>query len=150
MKEKIKEFERALDGESINLESGEDAEFIIRKTYLSKTDPCYCGSGKKVIDCCIPDEKFNEITIQELRKQSIDYELVFVEGYYETKSFEYLNGIENNISEGRGMFSLLNMTSTKTKERSYDKLRDDLTEKQQESLEEIYGDELESNEINRS
>lgn len=69
MKEKINEFERALDGESINLESSEDAEFIIRKSYLSKTDPCYCGSGKKVIDCCIPDEKFNEITIQELRKQ---------------------------------------------------------------------------------
>jgi hypothetical protein len=69
MKEKIKEFERALDGESINLETDEDAEFIIRKSYLSKTDPCICGSGKKVIDCCIPDEKFNEIILQELRKQ---------------------------------------------------------------------------------
>jgi hypothetical protein len=69
MKEKMKEFERALDGESINLESGEDAEFIIKKSWLSKTDPCFCGSGKKVIDCCIPETEFNEIGLQELRKQ---------------------------------------------------------------------------------
>lgn len=69
MKEKMNEFERALDGESINIESGEDAEFVIKKSYLSKADPCYCGSGKKVIDCCIPDEKFNKIIIHELRKQ---------------------------------------------------------------------------------
>lgn len=69
MKEKMKEFERALDGESINLESGEDAEFVIKKSWLSSTDPCYCGSGKKVIDCCIPEKKFKEIAIRELRKQ---------------------------------------------------------------------------------
>ncbi|MBU0697394.1 MAG: SEC-C domain-containing protein [Bacteroidetes bacterium] len=69
MKEKMKEFERALDGESINLESGEDAEFVIKKSWLSKTDPCFCGSGKKVIDCCIPEPKFNELGLQELRKQ---------------------------------------------------------------------------------
>lgn len=69
MKEKMQEFERALDGESINLESGENAEFVIKKSWLSKTDPCYCGSGKHVIDCCIPEEKFNEIVIQEWKKQ---------------------------------------------------------------------------------
>jgi hypothetical protein len=69
MKEKMKEFERALDGESINLESGEDAEFVIKKSWLSKTDPCFCGSGRKVVDCCIPNERFNEIAIKELRKQ---------------------------------------------------------------------------------
>lgn len=69
MKEKMKEFERALDGDSINIESGEDAEFVIKKSTLSKTDPCFCGSGKKVIDCCIPDERFNEIALKELRKQ---------------------------------------------------------------------------------
>jgi hypothetical protein len=69
MKEKMKEFERALDGESINLESGEDAEFVIKKSWLSKTDPCFCGSGKKVVDCCIPNDRFNEIAIKELRKQ---------------------------------------------------------------------------------
>lgn len=69
MKEKMKEFERALDGESINLESGEDAEFVIKKSWLSKTDPCFCGSGKKVIDCCIPETEFNEIGMQELKKQ---------------------------------------------------------------------------------
>lgn len=69
MKEKMKEFERALDGESINLESGEGAEFVIKESWLNGTDPCYCGSGKKVIDCCIPEEKFKEIAIQGLRKQ---------------------------------------------------------------------------------
>jgi hypothetical protein len=72
MKEKIQEFERALGGESIKLESGEDAEFVIKQSWLSATDPCYCGSGKKVIDCCIPEEKFRDIAIQESRKKLID------------------------------------------------------------------------------
>lgn len=30
MKEKMQEFERALEGDSINLESGDDAEFIVK------------------------------------------------------------------------------------------------------------------------
>jgi hypothetical protein len=71
MKEKMKEFERALDGESINLESGEDTEFVIKKSWLSKTDPCFCGSGKKVIDCCIPEEKFNSLALREHIKSEI-------------------------------------------------------------------------------
>jgi hypothetical protein len=71
MKEKMKEFERALDGDSINLESSEDAEFVIKKSLLSKTDPCFCGSGKKVIDCCIPEEKFNSLALREHIKSEI-------------------------------------------------------------------------------
>ncbi|HEY0669530.1 MAG TPA: SEC-C domain-containing protein [Sphingobacteriaceae bacterium] len=71
MKQKMKEFERALDGESINLESGEDAEFVIKKSLLSKTDPCFCGSGKKVIDCCIPEEKFNSLALRRHIKNEI-------------------------------------------------------------------------------
>lgn len=71
MKEKMKEFERALDGESINLESGEDAEFVIKKSWLSKTDPCFCGSGKKVIDCCIPEEEFNSQALRQHIKSEI-------------------------------------------------------------------------------
>jgi glycosyltransferase involved in cell wall biosynthesis len=35
--------------------------------------------------------------LSNLRRQSIDYELVFVEGYIENKNFDYLDGIENNI-----------------------------------------------------
>ncbi|AZA88691.1 SEC-C domain-containing protein [Chryseobacterium shandongense] len=69
MKEKMQEFERALEGDSINLESGDDAEFIVKKSWLSKSDPCFCGSGKKVIDCCISNEKFNEIALEEIRKK---------------------------------------------------------------------------------
>jgi len=71
MKQKMKEFERALDGESINLESSEDAEFVIKKSWLSKSDPCFCDSGKKVIDCCIPEDKFNSLALRELIKSEI-------------------------------------------------------------------------------
>lgn len=71
MKEKMKEFERALDGESINLESAEDAEFVIKKSLLSKTDPCFCGSGKKVYDCCIPEKQFNSLALREHIKSEI-------------------------------------------------------------------------------
>lgn len=70
-KEKMKEFERALDGESINLESGEDADFVIKKSWLSRTDPCFCGSGKKVFDCCIPEEEFNSQALRQHIKSVI-------------------------------------------------------------------------------
>jgi hypothetical protein len=71
MKEKMKEFERALDGDSINLELGEDPEFIIKESWLSSTDPCYCGSGKKVIDCCIPQGEFSSLSLREHIKSEI-------------------------------------------------------------------------------
>lgn len=67
MKEKMREFEKALDGDNIKLESSDDAEFILKKSLLSKTDPCYCGSGKKICECCIPDEKFKEIALKQIR-----------------------------------------------------------------------------------
>lgn len=69
IKKKMQEFERALDGESINLESGEHADFIIKKSWLSKTDPCFCGSGKKLVDCCFSEEEFDKVALQELREQ---------------------------------------------------------------------------------
>jgi hypothetical protein len=71
MKVKVKEFSRALDGENINLESGDDAEFVIKRSWLSKTDPCFCGSGKKVIDCCIPEKEFNSLALREHIKSEI-------------------------------------------------------------------------------
>ncbi|MEZ0181919.1 SEC-C domain-containing protein [Flavobacterium oncorhynchi] len=67
MKGKMQEFEKALDGDNIKLESSDDAEFILKESLLSKTDPCYCGSGKKVNECCIPDEKFKEIALKQIR-----------------------------------------------------------------------------------
>ncbi|KQS88788.1 hypothetical protein ASG21_16750 [Chryseobacterium sp. Leaf394] len=69
MKEKMREFEKALDGDNIELESSDDAEFILKKSWLSKTDPCYCGSGKKLNECCIPDDKFKEIAIKQIKDQ---------------------------------------------------------------------------------
>lgn len=60
MKSKMNEFERAMKGEKVEMYEGEEPEFIIKESYLSADDPCYCGSGKKVIDCCIPLEKFKE------------------------------------------------------------------------------------------
>ena len=47
----------------------EDADFIVKKSWLSKTDPCYCGSGKKVIDFCIHEQQFNKLAIEELERQ---------------------------------------------------------------------------------
>lgn len=69
MKKRMDEFINALDGESINLDSGEDADFIIKKSFISKNDPCVCGSGKRVIDCCIPEEKFNKLAYEEKMRQ---------------------------------------------------------------------------------
>jgi len=68
MKDKMMEFERAMDGENIKLDSEEDAEFIIKKSWLNKTDPCFCGSGKIVIDCCIPEKEFERIAFEEYLK----------------------------------------------------------------------------------
>ncbi len=62
MKLKMDEFERAMKGEQIEMQEGEETEFIIKESFLSADDPCFCGSGKKVIDCCIPPEKFTELS----------------------------------------------------------------------------------------
>ena len=62
MKAKMNEFERAMKGEKMEMQEDEDTEFIIKESFLSADDPCFCGSGKKVIDCCIPPEKFKELS----------------------------------------------------------------------------------------
>ena len=69
MKDKMNEFMSALDGEEIQLKPGEDEEFVIKKSYLSKTDPCFCGSGKIVIECCIPEAEFDRIVFEEKLKE---------------------------------------------------------------------------------
>lgn len=71
MRSKMDEFTKAMDdGEEFELQSNDDAEFIVKKSYLSKTDPCYCGSGKKVIECCIPEDKFNRLAMEDMKKRN--------------------------------------------------------------------------------
>jgi hypothetical protein len=58
-KKKIDEFEKAANEKG--LETGElnDPDFIVKTSYLSKKDLCYCGSGKIIIDCCMTEEQFD-------------------------------------------------------------------------------------------
>ena len=72
VKKKMDEFQRASKGEKIEWENGEEPEFIIKESWLSKNDPCYCGSGKKVIECCIPEEKFNQMAEKNRGKKPND------------------------------------------------------------------------------
>lgn len=69
MKKKMNEFEAALENGSMEELSSDDADFVVRKSYLNKKDPCFCGSGKVVIDCCIPKEEFDKIALNEIQKQ---------------------------------------------------------------------------------
>lgn len=66
---KFEEFERAFDNDSIDSFPTDDSEFLIKKSYLGKNDPCFCGSGKRLIDCCIPEDKFNQLAMEELKKE---------------------------------------------------------------------------------
>ncbi|MCU0421656.1 MAG: SEC-C domain-containing protein [Bacteroidia bacterium] len=67
--DKMRELSRAMKGSSIDLESGEE-EFVVRLSSLSMNDPCpICGSGKKVVDCCIPFEEFMKLAINEKRQK---------------------------------------------------------------------------------
>jgi hypothetical protein len=62
MKQQMDKFERASKGGHVDFEEGEGEEFIVKKSYLSMNDPCFCGSGKIVIDCCIPKVEFIRIS----------------------------------------------------------------------------------------
>lgn len=108
MKEKMKEFERALNGENINLESGDNAEFVIKKSSLSKTDPCICGSGKKVIDCCIPNEQFNEIALKELRKK-LKFEII--ESYSKADHVRFYTSHNKELPEIIFVYKITNFDS---------------------------------------
>ena len=67
-KEKMKEFEQVLEN-GTTLESLDKPDFIIRQSRMSEHDPCFCGSGKKVIDCCIPEQKFDELILKQQSKK---------------------------------------------------------------------------------
>jgi hypothetical protein len=63
-KSQMDKYIRAAEGKKVEFEEGESGEFIVRKTFLSKTDNCFCGSGKKVIDCCLPKDEFERLANQ--------------------------------------------------------------------------------------
>lgn len=69
MKQRMNEFQEAMEGDAIDFTGGDETEFIIKKSYLGKNDVCFCGSGKKVIDCCIPEDEFNKLAHKEWLKR---------------------------------------------------------------------------------
>jgi len=62
MKRQMDKFERAARGEAVEFEEGEEEQFVVKTSYLSMDDDCYCGSGKAVVECCIPREKFIKLS----------------------------------------------------------------------------------------
>lgn len=69
MKQRMNEFQEAMESDAIDFEGGDETEFIIKKSYLGKDDVCFCGSGKRVIDCCIPEAEFNKLAHKEWLKR---------------------------------------------------------------------------------
>jgi len=68
MKKQMDKFIKASEGEQVSFEEGESEEFIVHKSYLGPNDPCFCGSGKKVTDCCIPMEEFIRLSEKDKGK----------------------------------------------------------------------------------
>lgn len=68
MRGKIKEFEKAIQGDNINLQSSDEAGFVYKKSYLAKKDPCFCGSGKKIIECCLTENEFDKLVLEQIQK----------------------------------------------------------------------------------
>lgn len=106
MKEKMREFEKALDGDNIKLESSDDAEFILKESLLSKTDPCYCGSGKKVNECCIPDEKFKEIALKQIRDK-IKKEII--DSYSKVDHVRFCTATDTNLPAVIFVYKIANL-----------------------------------------
>lgn len=61
-KEQMKKFEQAMKGENVDFGEMDSEEFIVKESFLSMNDPCLCGSGKKVIECCMTKEEFIKIS----------------------------------------------------------------------------------------
>lgn len=68
-KAQMDKFEKAMNGEHVEFAEGESEEFFVKKSSLSMNDPCLCGSGKKVIECCIPKEEFVRISKEQGEKK---------------------------------------------------------------------------------
>ncbi len=69
MRQNMEAFEQSLKSNG-NVGIKGDADLIGRVSYLSKDDPCFiCNSGKKLIECCMTEEKFDAT----LKMQAQDY-----------------------------------------------------------------------------
>jgi hypothetical protein len=66
---KMEEFLSATEGDEIGLRHGDDGEFVIRKSYISQKDPCPCGSGKIVIECCMTKQQFDDAARTQAKKR---------------------------------------------------------------------------------
>lgn len=66
----MKEFEKANAGEAINMKKGDQGSFVTRMTHMGKNDPCFCGSGKKLIDCHLTEEQFDKAVKDQAAKKS--------------------------------------------------------------------------------
>ena len=58
MKKQMDKFIRASKGEKVEFEEGEEEQFIVKTSWLSIDDPCFCGSGKVIIECCMTKDQF--------------------------------------------------------------------------------------------
>lgn len=68
-KKQIDKFEKAMNNEHVEFSEGETEEFFVKKSSISMNDPCLCGSGKKVIDCCIPKEEFIRVSKEQEKRK---------------------------------------------------------------------------------
>ena len=65
----MKKFERAMQGENFDIGEFDSEEFILKQSTISANDPCLCGSGKRVIDCCISKEEFIRISKEQQKRK---------------------------------------------------------------------------------
>ncbi len=68
-KEQMKKLERAMQGENVDFGEFDSEEFILKQSTISANDPCLCGSGKRVIDCCISKEEFIRISKEQQKRK---------------------------------------------------------------------------------
>ena len=57
-KQTMEKILKSTNGEKVDFDDGEAVEFIVRKSLIRANDPCICGSGKKLIECCVSPEEF--------------------------------------------------------------------------------------------
>ena len=69
-KEQMKKFEKAMNGGQVEFGEGDAEEFIVKQSTIGPNDPCLCGSGKKVVECCIPKEEFIKISKDQSEKKT--------------------------------------------------------------------------------
>lgn len=49
---------KASEGEQVDFEGSGIEDFYVRKSFINENDPCFCGSGKILKECCVPRDEF--------------------------------------------------------------------------------------------